>query len=96
MGDILRMHVLQGGDNLPEDCDGLPFTEAPPHLDDLGQTQPLRKLHDNVDLPLGIDRIIELRDVWVLQPLHELDLPDQSLLALGICQLILVIDFNSD
>lgn len=51
-------------------------------------------LHHKDDLILGLDRLVELRNMWVVQSFHEFDLTAHRLLALDLLHLLLQVYFE--
>lgn len=48
------------------------------------------------DLVLGLDRVEQLSDVWVVQSLHQPDLTTHRLLPLDVLDLLLLVDLEGD
>lgn len=51
--------------------------------------------HQN-DLRLRLNHIVQLGDVWVIDPLHDLDLSSDGFLPLNVLHFLFLVDFERD
>lgn len=96
MRDALGVTLGACGHHLPEDSLGLGLFQAPvgPLLEVTVQGGSRHVLEDEVDLLGGVDGLIELDDVLVVELLQQLDLSAHALLALRIQQLVLLLHLD--
>lgn len=88
-------HVFDGRDDLRKDQFGLQVVEFPSGGYPGEQVSAAAVLHDQVQLPAGVDHLVEAHYVGMAQLLHAADLGGGQRLAFLI-QTRLVHDFNGD
>mmetsp|Transcript_462 Transcript_462/g.1694 ORF Transcript_462/g.1694 Transcript_462/m.1694 type:complete len:352 (+) Transcript_462:415-1470(+) len=72
--DVLRVHVGHGRDDLLGQALRLVLPELPARHDEVEELSAAHELHDNVQLGLGLDDLLQLDDVRVAQALEDVDL----------------------
>ena len=97
VSDVHGMHVLNGAHQLNEQACAFGLSREPPTLlvlHDLLEALPLHVLHDQVELPLGVDGVVEARYIIVVKLPHKFDLLDDAPLPLVVDELVLVIHLD--
>ncbi len=91
------MEVSHSLHDLSEDIASFCFGEPPPRLClyILVKSKARHVLGDDVDLPGGLDDLVDSKDALVSERREDLDFSKDALLALGLHQLVLIIHLDS-
>ena len=98
MGDISLMAVVNAQNNLSPEELGLEFRHLPIrlHLEVAVKTASIDELHDQEDLLVRFEGLVELGDVRVVQLLHDLHFTFDTLAPIGFHQLELLVYLDSN